>query len=387
VNPSHTRWWQLALLTITMLLGMAVWLAASAVGPVLAASLHLSQGATGWLTSAVQFGFVVGTLIVAILNLADLWSARWLVAGAAVLAAIANAGLLVADSFGTALLSRFCTGLALAGVYPPAMKMASTWFKDRRGLAIGCIVAALTAGKALPYLLSGIDVLSLTFAVGVPSLMALGAAVLVAVGYRDGPYLVPPRPFSWGLAGTVLREPGVRRATGGYLGHMWELYAFWAWIPGFLAASLAAQGKIEAMAKFWAFVMVAVGAAGAVWGGLAADRIGRPRVTRIALVVSGACCILSPLFFQAPFWMLVVFGMVWGVAVIADSAQFSAMVSEFAPPHAVGTALTLQTSIGFLLTIATIQGVPMLAEAVGWQWAMAVLGLGPAAGIWAMRRL
>jgi MFS family permease len=387
VNPSHTRWWQLALLTITMLLGMAVWLAASAVGPVLAASLHLSQGATGWLTSAVQFGFVVGTLIVAILNLADLWSARWLVAGAAVLAAIANAGLLVADSFGTALLSRFCTGLALAGVYPPAMKMASTWFKDRRGLAIGCIVAALTAGKALPYLLSGIDVLSLTFAVGVPSLMALGAAVLVAVGYRDGPYLVPPRPFSWGLAGTVLRESGVRRATGGYLGHMWELYAFWAWIPGFLAASLAAQGKIEAMAKFWAFVMVAVGAAGAVWGGLAADRIGRPRVTRIALVVSGACCILSPLFFQAPFWMLVVFGMVWGVAVIADSAQFSAMVSEFAPPHAVGTALTLQTSIGFLLTIATIQGVPMLAEAVGWQWAMAVLGLGPAAGIWAMRRL
>jgi MFS family permease len=368
-------------------LGMAVWLAASAVGPVLAASLHLSQGATGWLTSAVQFGFVVGTLIVAILNLADLWSARWLVAGAAFLAAIANAGLLVADSFGTALLSRFCTGLALAGVYPPAMKMASTWFKDRRGLAIGCIVAALTAGKALPYLLSGIDVLSLTFAVGVPSLMALGAAVLVAVGYRDGPYLVPPRPFSWGLAGTVLREPGVRRATGGYLGHMWELYAFWAWIPGFLAASLAAQGKIEAMAKFWAFVMVAVGAAGAVWGGLAADRFGRPRVTRIALVVSGVCCILSPLFFQAPFWMLVVFGMVWGVAVIADSAQFSAMVSEFAPPHAVGTALTLQTSIGFLLTIATIQGVPMLAEAIGWQWAMVVLGLGPAAGIWAMRRL
>jgi MFS family permease len=141
------------------------------------------------------------------------------------------------------------------------------------------------------------------------------------------------------------------------------------------------------MAKFWAFVMVAVGAAGAVWGGLAADRIGRPRVTRIALVVSGVCCILSPLFFQAPFWMLVVFGMVWGVAVIADSAQFSAMVSEFAPPHAVGTALTLQTSIGFLLTIATIQGVPMLAEAIGWQWAMVVLGLGPAAGIWAMRRL
>ena len=366
---------------------MAVWLAASAVGPVLAASLHLSPGATGWLTSAVQLGFVAGTLSVAILNLADLWPARWLVAGAAVIAAIANAGLLVAASFETALLSRFCTGVALAGVYPPAMKMAATWFKDRRGLAIGCIVAALTAGKALPYLLSGIDVLSLTMAVGVPSLMALAAAALVGVGYRDGPHLVPPRPFSWGLVGTVLREPGVRRATGGYLGHMWELYAFWAWIPGFLAAALAAQGQIQAMAKLWAFVIVAIGAVGAVWGGLAADRYGRPRVTRIALLVSGACCLLSPLLFGAPFWTLVIFGLVWGMAVIADSAQFSAMVSEFAPPHAVGTALTLQTSVGFLLTIATIQGVPLVAGAIGWQWAMVVLGLGPAAGIWAMRKL
>lgn len=381
------RWWQLALLTTTMLLGMAVWLAASAVGPVLAASLHLSPAATGWLTSSVQLGFVVGTLVAAVLNLADLWPARWFVAGAAVLAAVANAGLLVADSFGTALVSRFCTGVALAGVYPPAMKMAASWFKDRRGLAIGCIVAALTAGKALPYLLSGVDALGLTVAVGVPSILALGAAVLVAAGYRDGPHLIPPRPFSWGLAGSVLREPDVRRATGGYLGHMWELYAFWAWIPGFLAAALVAQGRIEAPAKLWAFVIVALGAVGAVWGGLAADRYGRPRVTRIALLVSGACCVLSPWFFGAPFWILVSFGMVWGIAVIADSAQFSAMVSEFAPPHAVGTALTLQTSVGFLLTIATIQGVPILAEAIGWQWSMVVLGLGPAAGIWAMRKL
>lgn len=387
MSEPRARWWQLALLTTTMLLGMAVWLAASAVGPVLAASLHLSTGATGWLTSTVQLGFVAGTLIVAILNLADLLPSRWFVAAAAVAAAIANAGLLVADSYGAALASRFCTGVALAGVYPPAMKMAATWFRDRRGLAIGCLVAALTAGKSLPYLLSGIDVLSLDIAVGVPSLMALGAAALVAVGYRDGPYLVPPRAFSWGLVGSVLRESGVRRATGGYLGHMWELYAFWAWIPGFLAAALAAQGRLEAMAKFWAFVIVAVGAVGAVWGGLASDRFGRPLVTRVALLVSGTCCLLSPWLFSGPFWLLVVFGMIWGIAVIADSAQFSAMVSEFAPPHAVGTALTLQTSLGFLLTIATIQGVPVLANAFGWQWSMAVLGLGPAAGMWAMRRL
>jgi MFS family permease len=381
------RWWQLALLTTTMLMGMAVWLAASAVGPVLALTLHLSPSATGWLTSGVQLGFVVGTLVTAILNLADLWPARWFVAGAAVLAAVANAGLLVAEGFGTAFLSRFLTGVALAGVYPPAMKMAASWFKDRRGLAIGCIVAALTAGKALPYLLSGVDALGLHIAVGVPSILALAAAVLVAWGYRDGPFLIPPRPFSWGLAASVLREPDVRRATGGYLGHMWELYAFWAWIPGFLAASLAAQGRIEAPAKLWAFVIVAIGALGAVWGGLAADRYGRPRITRFALVVSGTCCLFSPLLFRAPFWLLVAVGLVWGVAVIADSAQFSAMVTEFAPSHAVGTALTLQTSIGFLLTIATIQGVPVIVGWLGWQWAMFLLGLGPMAGIWAMRRL
>jgi MFS family permease len=387
VTSLNARWWQLGLLTTTMLLGMAVWLAASAVGPVLAATLHLSPGATGWLTSTVQLGFVAGTLVVAILNLADLLPARWLVAGSALFAAVANAGLLLADTYTGALVSRFLTGVALAGVYPPAMKMAATWFKERRGLAIGCIVAALTAGKALPYLLSGIDTLSLTLAVGVPSLMAIAAALLVAVGYRDGPFLVPPRPFSWGLVGTVLREPGVRRATGGYLGHMWELYAFWAWIPGFLGASLAERGQLVAMAKLWGFVIVAIGAVGAVWGGLAADRYGRPRVTRIALVVSGACCLASPILFHAPFGILVAFGMLWGMAVIADSAQFSAMVSEFAPAHAVGTALTLQTSLGFLLTILTIQGVPMMAGAVGWQWAMFLLGLGPMAGIWAMRRL
>jgi MFS family permease len=370
-----------------MLLGMSVWLAASAVGPVLAASLHLSGAETGWLTSGVQLGFVAGTLAAAVLNLADLLPGRWYVAGAATLAAVANGGLLIADSFGFALASRVLTGVAIAGVYPPAMKMAASWFRDRRGLAIGCIVAALTAGKAIPYLISGLEGLTLTPTVVIPSLAALAAGLLVVTGYRDGPYLPAPRPFSWGLAGTVFRDVEVRRATGGYLGHMWELYAFWAWIPGFLAASLAAQGRPEAPAKLWAFAIVAIGAAGAVWGGLAADRHGRPRVTRIALLVSGACCLLSPLLFRAPFWLLVMVGLVWGVAVIADSAQFSAMVTEFAPPHAVGTALTLQTSIGFLLTIATIQGVPLVVGWLGWQWAMVALGLGPMAGIWAMRKL
>src|SRR5690606_37799564 len=152
----------------------------------------------------------------------------WYVASAAVLAGVANASLLIVDSYAGALASRALTGAALAGVYPPAMKMAASWFATRRGLAIGAIVAALTAGKAMPYLISGLDGLRLAPAIAIPSVTALVAAALVGFGYRDGPHAVPPRPFSWGLVGTVLREPRVRQATGGYLGHMWELYAFWA---------------------------------------------------------------------------------------------------------------------------------------------------------------
>lgn len=387
MSEPRGRWWQLALLTAVMLLGMAVWLAASAAGPALAASLHLSPRQTGWLTSAVQLGFVAGTLAAAILNLADILPSRWYVACAAVLAGLANYSLAIADSFAAALLSRLLTGVALAGVYPPAMKMASTWFRDRRGLAIGAIVGALTIGKAFPYLISGIHGLTLVLAIGIPSAMSGIAAVVVALGYRDGPYLVPPRPFSWGLVGEVMRESRVRRATGGYLGHMWELYAFWAWLPGFLAALLAARDAAPESARVWGGGMIALGGAGAIWAGWAADRIGRARVTRVALVISGACCVISPLLFAMPLWLVLTITAVWGVAVIADSAQFSAMVSEFAPPHAVGTALTLQTSLGFLLSIATIQLVPVLAALVGWQWSMLILALGPVAGVRALRGL
>ena len=380
------RWRQLALLAAAELLGMSVWFAGTAVAPALRDRLLLSGPQTAWLTSSVQLGFVAGTLVAAVLNLSDIFPLRWYVAGCALLAAAANAILIPANSFPAAIASRLLTGAALAGVYPPAMKMAATWFRAERGLAIGAVVGALTIGKAMPYLLEGGGALPFVTVVAVPSFAAVAAALVIAIGYRDGPHAFPARPFAWGLAGSVIREPVLRRITGGYLGHMWELYAFWAWIPAYLAASFAARGSAGA-AGAWPFACVAGGAIGCVWGGRAADRRGRVPVVRAALMVSGACCVISALAFGGPRWIVVIACLVWGMAVIADSAQFSALITEHAPPHAVGTALTLQTSIGFLLTIGSIQLVPVIAAATGWRWAMVVLALGPVAGLLCVRTL
>ena len=387
------RWRVLALLAVAELLGMSLWFTGSAIAPQLRDQWVLSGSQVGWLTTAVQLGFVAGTALVAVLNLADILPSRALFAGAAVLGAASNAALLLAGGFGTAVFARFLCGFCLAGVYPPAMKMTATWFRARRGLAVGAVVGALTVGKATPYLVHALPAASTATIILTASAAALVAAALVWFGYRDGPYPFPARRFSWTLVGTVVREPRFRLATGGYLGHMFELYSYWAWIPAFLAASAvaAAGGNVAAaeapLVSVLAFFTIAIGGLGCIWGGLEADKLGRERLVMIAMAASGLCSILIGFAFGASWSLLAPLALAWGFFVIADSAQFSVLVTESVPSHAVGTALMLQTSMGFLLTTLTIQLVPPVVDTVGWQWAFPLLAVGPAAGIAAIRRL
>ena len=386
------RWRMLALLAVAELLGMSLWFTGSAVGPILQLRWQLTGEQVGWLTTMVQLGFVAGTAVSAVLNLADIVPARRLFAASATLGAVGSAWLAFAPSYGSGLASRFAAGFFLAGVYPPAMKMAATWFRARRGLAVGAVVGALTIGKAGPYLVHALPGVGVVPVVLTASASAIVAALIVLVGYRDGPYPFVPRPFSWNLVSSVAGSREWRLATGGYLGHMAELYCFWTWIPAFFAASLSAQtgntiAASSAEASMLAFGVIAVGGIGCIWGGLTSDRIGRERLVTWAMAASGTCAVLIGLTFGRSLWLLVPVALVWGFFVIADSAQFSVLVTESVPAHAVGTALTVQTSLGFLLTTFTIQAVPPVVRAVGWALAFPMLALGPMAGIWSIRTL
>ena len=386
------RWRMLALLAVAELLGMSLWFTGSAVGPILQLRWQLTGEQVGWLTTMVQLGFVAGTAVSAVLNLADIVPARRLFAASATLGAVGSAWLAFAPSYGSGLASRFAAGFFLAGVYPPAMKMAATWFRARRGLAVGAVVGALTIGKAGPYLVHALPGVGVAPVVLTASASAIVAALIVLIGYRDGPYPFVPRPFSWNLVSSVAGSREWRLATGGYLGHMAELYCFWTWIPAFFAASLSAQtgntiAASSAEASMLAFGVIAVGGIGCIWGGLMSDRIGRERLVTWAMAASGTCALLIGLTFGRSLWLLVPVALVWGFFVIADSAQFSVLVTESVPPHAVGTALTVQTSLGFLLTTFTIQAVPPVVRAVGWALAFPMLALGPMAGIWSIRTL
>lgn len=382
----------LAVLAIAQLLAMAPWFSASAVSPTLARLWQLSPSGAAWLTISVQLGFVAGALLSAIFTLADRLSARRLVAGSAAGAALATVGVVLSRGFAVGIVCRVLTGAALAGVYPPAMKIAAGWFKEGRGLAIGVLVGALTLGSASPHLVRwAISPTAWRVVLIVAALSAVIGGLLVLLVPNDGPFAAPSPPFYLAAAPRVLKDPAMLLANLGYLGHMWEVYAMWTWMAVFVAASEHARrggdADVTARAALVTFAVIGSGAIGSWLGGKYADRWGRTLVTSAAMVMSGTCALTVGLLFGASLTVLLPLLVVWGITTVADSAQFSAAVSELAPRDYVGTALTLQTSLGFLLTCATIYLLPKVAAVIGWRWSMSVLAIGPALGVWAMLTL
>ena len=389
MTESPRRWLALVLIAGAELLAMSLWFSGSAVAPSLRAEWDLSESAATWLTLSVQLGFVVGTLVSALGNLPDVFSARRLFAASALLGAISNAGLaIVARGPASGLALRFATGFFLAGVYPPGMKIMASWFRRGRGLALGLLVGCISLGKGFPYLVNAVGSSNWrTNVLAVSALGLLGGAVVLFF-VEDGPFAGPAARFDFGQIAKVFRNRGVRLADFGYFGHMWELYAMWTWFPVFVRESFAARGPGRpVLAEVIAFVVIGSGAVGCVLAGLAADRIGRTAVTSIAMAVSGACCVLIGLLFGGGPALLLAVAVVWGASIVADSAQFSACVTELSDPPYVGTALTVQTCIGFLLTMVSIEIVPRLQPVLGWRWAFTPLAIGPILGILAMQRL
>jgi MFS family permease len=386
--PAAARWRTLALLAVAELLGMSLWFSGSAVVPALTKEWNLNAGAASWLTLSVQLGFVAGTLLSALGNLPDIISSRHLFTLTAIAGAIVNAAFaLFAHDAALGIPLRFLTGMFLAGVYPPAMKILATWFRHGRGMALGVLVGALTLGKATPYLVNGIGSANWRHDVLFVSLLAVAGGLIVLVFVGDGPYALPAARFDWKQVGRVFRSRGVRLANMGYLGHMWELYAMWTWIPFMIRASLSLRHSDPALAEVASFLVIGCGAAGCVIAGLIADRVGRTIVTSWAMAVSGSCCLVIGLLFGANPILLLIVAAVWGASVVADSAQFSACVTELGDPQYLGTALTIQTCLGFLLTIVSIKLIPRFVDAIGWRYAFMILAPGPLCGVIAMLRL
>jgi len=403
LTPQPTPWRVLILLSLAELLAMSVWFAGTAVLPQLMKAWGAELGLASWLTLAVQLGFVTGALLSAIFNLADVFHAPRLVVLSMIAAAAANAAfaLTATQSIPAAILFRFLTGVFLAGVYPPAMKILAGWFRQGRGLALGILIGALGIGSAIPHGLSALGTITADnwkYVVLACSAQAVFGAVMVAAFVHDGPFAAPLARFDIRQVTEIFRNRRLALANFGYFGHMWELYSWWAWIAVVFSQSarMAESLRSPAFIEMVSFFAMAMGGIGCTWAGAYSDRASvedaaariwqRYKTTIIAMAVSGSSALLTALFFHN-FYAVLVLALFWGISISADSAQFSAIVSEVSDPSYVGTALTLQTALGFLLTVISIRITAYIGQHSGWRWAAASLAIGPALGIIAMFRL
>ncbi|KRB22219.1 MFS transporter [Mesorhizobium sp. Root695] len=380
------RWSMLAVICAGAFLPMTAWFSATAIAPQLTQVWGLSPAQGAWITGAVQVGFAVGALASSIAGLLDIVSLRKVIGISALIAAIANLCLLVAPSVGLLLLARFATGVALAGVYPPSLKLVSTWFRRGRGMALGALLAALTLGSAFPHLLSAFATdVSWQDVIIATSLAALAGAILILCLGSEGPYPFAKSTFDRRHIRAVLQNRPLALANLGYLGHMWELYAMWGWMLAYIRAGTPGLGiDGSRTASLLAFLVVASGGIGSILGGIVADRIGRTATAAIMMTLSGFCALTIGLAFEGPLWLLIAIAILWGMTVIGDSAQFSAMTTELSDQRYVGTALSLQLSVGIALTFVSIHLTSSVAEAFGWRWSFLILAPGPLLGVVAM---
>ena len=369
---------------------MSLWFVSAAILPNMLHQVQLSPFHQAALSSAVQAGFVVGALLSAILGLADRFDPRGVFALSAIGAGLANLVLLLVIPAGfIAIMARFITGILLAGVYPVGMKIAIGWGDKDRGLLVGALVGALTLGSAAPHLIALGGGSDWRITIIFTSAIAMAGGLLCLV-IRLGPHHAIAPNFDPKIIITAWTNKRVRLAYAGYLGHMWELYAMWAWIGAAMSVSYSATMPIsqaEYYSKLTAFIAIGAGGIACVFAGYLADRIGKAQVTIIAMALSGSAAIGTALTFGGPMWISFIIVVFWGLTIIPDSAQFSALVADASPPQQAGSLMTFQTALGFALTFITVQATPALASITGWPIIIAGLAIGPAFGIMAMMKL
>jgi MFS family permease len=376
--------------SLAVLLAGSTWFSGTAAIPTLRAAWGLTDAQSAWLTIAVQAGFIAGTFLYAVLNLADVFNARGVFLVSAVLGAVFNAGFAwLSGGLAAAVVFRFLTGVTLAGVYPVGMKIVASWFRTGLGSRLGVLVGALVLGTSAPYLIQavggGADWRVLATA---GSVLALAGGALVVAAVPDGPYLTGRAPFDARAAMRVFANPAFRYTAFGYFGHMWELYALWSLVAFYLRDRFVGPDAAWSSAvPLIAFATVGVGAIGCVAGGWASRTVGERRVALVSLMVSGALCLFSGLAQALPAPALVAYLLLWGFFVVSDSPQFSALAARYCPPEYTATALTVQNGIGFAVTVVSIQLLPWVAQHVGWRWAFVALAVGPLLGAHSMRRL